>query len=122
MRPEQGDVPPGRSDRWRVTHVGRRVRWSDGVGECAVCGTTVRLRDRHHYATVSPDRSTHRGRADEEVLFCSAACLEAWGVAGNRDGDGAGDGASEGGDDGDGRGGAVDTDEDGTRADDGEGA
>jgi len=84
MRPEPGDVPPGRSDRWRVTHVGRRVRWTDEVGECAVCGRPVPLRRRHHYVTVSPESSARRrGDDGEEVVFCTVTCLRTWGASGD---------------------------------------
>jgi len=79
MIPEAGDVPPDRSTPWRITHVGRRVRWSDATHTCAACGDCVELDSRHYYVSMSrspPGRI--RRRSDDELVFCRTRCLERW--------------------------------------------
>jgi hypothetical protein len=79
MTIEVRDVPPGHPDTWRVTGVGRRVRWTDESRTCAACGATVELDRRHYYVAMS-DGPAGRGRrtADEERVFCGARCLDRW--------------------------------------------
>jgi hypothetical protein len=79
MTLQVGDTPPSYSDPWRITHLGRRVKWRGGKTRCTVCRQPVALDSRHYYAELSSAAGRGRATPDEEVVFCTRGCLSDWG-------------------------------------------
>ena len=76
-----GTRPPGYPDDWVVTRVGRRAVWNGGEKQCANCGTTIDLDQRHYYAELAHDVDMQGQRLRSETrqaVFCTRTCLDEW--------------------------------------------